>query len=108
MIKKVLPKKIFVLLSVFLLICGCATTGMTKFKQNIKAMSDDELVSCYHGINERIKYIDNSNERVGRPDPAQNQDLIANQSYFVGGEIHGLMKREKLVVQEMRKRRINP
>ena len=94
--------------SVFFPIYGCATTELTRFKKNIKTMSDDELVSCYYGINERIKDIDNNIEREERSGDFQNQDIIANQSYFVGGEIFGLMQKEKVVFEELKRRKINP
>jgi len=102
------PVNFCVLFSVFFLINGCATTELTSFKKNIKSMADDELVSCYYGINERIKDIDNIIEREERLDHFHNQNIISNQSYFVGGEIFGLMQKEKVVLEELKRRKINP
>lgn len=71
-------------------------------------MSDNELVSCYYGINERIKDIDNTIEKEERLDHFQNQNIFVDQPYFVGGEIFGLMQKEKVVLEELKRRKINP
>lgn len=71
-------------------------------------MSDAELLNCYYGIHERIKDIGNSIKREDRLYHAQNRDIISHQTYFVGGEVYGLMQKEKLVLEELKKRKIKP
>ena len=107
-------KRSFYLINVFLLalsifLCiSCASSELTRFKKNTKTMSDVELLNCYHGIQDRIKDIDNNIKRDTRLDRAQNRDIISHQTYFVGGETYGLMQKEKLVLKEMKKRNMKP
>jgi hypothetical protein len=90
------------------MIFGCASSELTKFKKNTITMSDSELLSCYHGINERIKDIDNSIEREDPIDNSQLHDIISHQTYLAGGEAYGLMQKEKVVLEELRRRNIEP
>lgn len=92
----------------FFLIVGCASSEMTRFKTNMKTMSDAELLSCYYGINERIKDIDNGIDRKDRIAHSRNRDIVSQQTYFIGGEAYGLMQKKKLVLEELRRRNIKP
>lgn len=100
--------KICLLFLLAVMIFGCASSELTRFKKNTMTMSDSELLSSYHGINERIKDIDNSIERGDPIDNSQNRDMISHQTYIVGGEAYGLMQKEKLVLEELRRRNIKP
>lgn len=71
-------------------------------------MSNAELINRYHGINDRIKDVENSIRKDERADFSQNQQIISHQTYFVGGEIYGLMQKGKLVLDEMEKRNLSP
>ncbi len=71
-------------------------------------MSDAELLNCYYGVNDRIKDVDNRIKREDRLDNVENRDVISNNAYFVGGEIYGLMQKQKLVLKELDKRNIEP
>ncbi|MCP3872851.1 MAG: hypothetical protein GY699_06815 [Desulfobacteraceae bacterium] len=94
-------------LSIFLFI-NCASSELVRFEKNTKTMSDADLLNCYYGINERIKDIDNGIKNEDRSDISENRDIISHQTYFIGGEIYGLMQKEKLVLEELNKRNINP
>lgn len=97
------------LLSLFLFVFfGCASSELTRFKKSIKTMSDAELLSCYHGINERTKDIDNNIEREDRLGYEKDQYIISHQTYIVGGEAYGLMQKKKLVSEELKERNIKP
>jgi hypothetical protein len=97
------------ILSLFLfVIFACASSELTRFKKNIKTMSNAGLLNCYYGINERTKDIDNKIIREDRLDYEKNQDVISQQTYFVGGEAYGLMQKEKLVLEELKRRNIEP
>ena len=99
----------FCLLSLLIfLIIGCASSELTRFKKNTKTMSNAELLSCYYGINERIKDIDSRIEGKDRIAHSRNRDIISHQTYFIGGETYGLMQKEKLVLEELRRRNIKP
>lgn len=71
-------------------------------------MSDTELLNCYYGIHERIKDIDNSIDREDRFNSNQDRKIIYQQKYLAGGEAHGLMQKEKAVLEELKKRNIKP
>jgi hypothetical protein len=71
-------------------------------------MSDTELLNCYYGIRERVKDIDRTMKKEARLDRAQDHDVISHQTYLVGGQIYGLMQKEKWVMQELNKRTIKP
>jgi hypothetical protein len=71
-------------------------------------MSDNELLNCYYGIQERIKDIDHRIERDERPDPGKDREVFYNQTYGIGGEVYGLMQKEKVLLEEMKKRHIEP
>ena len=79
----------------FFVIFGCASSELTRFRKNIKTMSDTDLLNCYHGINDRTKDIDNNINNKDRLDHEKNLDIISHQTYIVGGEAFGLMQKEK-------------
>lgn len=87
---------------------ACASSELTIFKKNIKTMSDSELLNCYHGINDRVKDIDSNIKREGRSGNEKSQDILSHQTYMVGGEVYGLMQKEKLVLEELKSRNIKP
>ncbi len=96
------------LLSPIIIIINCASSELIRFENNIKNMSNAELINCYYGFNDRIKDIENSIGRDERVDYPRNQQIILHQAYFVGGEIYGLMQKEKLLLDEMEKRNLSP
>jgi hypothetical protein len=67
-----------------------------------------QVLSCYYGINERIKDIDNRIEGQDRIAHSGNRNIVSRQTYFVGGEAYGLMQKQKLVLEELRRRNIKP
>lgn len=71
-------------------------------------MSNNELLNCYYGIQERIKDIDSRIDREERSDPGKDRDFIYNQTYIIGGEAYGLMQKEKVLLEELKKRHIEP
>ncbi len=107
-IRPFLLLNIWVLSLSILLFTSCASSELTKFKKNTKTMSDAELLNCYYGINERLKDIDNRIKREDLLDPAQKRDSVFHQSYFIGGDVYGLMQKEKVLLKEMYKRNIKP
>ena len=107
-------KRLFLLLNIFIptlsivLFVSCASTELNHFKKNIKTMPDAELISCYYGIQERLKMIDNNIEAEDHLGPARKRDPLFHQTYLIGGEAHGLMQKEKFVLKEMQKRNLKP
>jgi hypothetical protein len=71
-------------------------------------MSDTNLLNYYNGINERLKDIDNGMKREGPSDMDEREHLLDNQSFFLGGEGHGLIQKRKVILEELNKRNIYP
>lgn len=99
---------LLLLLSPIIFIFNCASSETIRFENNIQSMSNAELINRYHGINDRIKDVENSIRKDEGADFSQNQQIISHQTYFVGGEIYGLMQKGKLVLDEMEKRNLSP
>ena len=71
-------------------------------------MPDMELVSYYHGLNDRIKGIENM-EKLSRDSNETQTSIVTSQStFFIGGEGFGLVKKQKLVKREMDRRNLTP
>jgi hypothetical protein len=71
-------------------------------------MSDTELLNYYYGINERLKDIDGGLQADDRSDPDDHNHVIRNQTFFIGGEGHGLAQKRKIVLDELDRRNITP
>ena len=94
-------------LSLFV-IFACASSELTRFKKNIMKMSDAELLNYYYGITDRAKDIDNNIKREDRFNYDKNRHIISHQTYLIGGEAYGLMQKEKLLLEELKRRGIKP
>ena len=70
--------------------------------------SSTELLNYYYGINERLKDIDNEIQADDRSDSDNQDHFIRNQTFFVGGEGHGLVQKRKIVLDELYRRNITP
>jgi hypothetical protein len=71
-------------------------------------MSDANLLNYYNGVNERLKDIDNGMRREEPSDIEESEHLFDNQSFFLGGEGHGLIQKRKVILKELNKRNIYP
>ena len=87
---------------------GCATSEQTRLRDRVKSMSDMELLNYYHGINERLKDIDSEVQTEDDSDSDNQNDFIRNQTFFVGGQGHGLIQKRKIVWDELHRRNIAP
>lgn len=93
------------LLSIMLV--GCAHSR-DAFTAKIRKMPDMELVSYYHGLNDRIKGIENA-EKLGRRSDETRTSLVNSQStFFIGGEGYDLVQKQKMVRKEMGRRNLKP
>ncbi len=106
-------QSVAVLMAGFLLVTvlcysGCASSEQTRLRDRIQSMSDAELLNYYHGINERLKDIDGELQTDDQMDSDNQNDFIRNQTFFVGGEGHGLAQKRKIVMDEMYQRNITP
>lgn len=98
----------FFILFLFHLYLGCAGTATNQFQSKIEKMSDDELLSYYHGINDRIKDIDHEIKSREQTDVTEHDRIVSNQPFYLGGEGYTLVRKKNLVLKELRRRKLAP
>lgn len=93
-----------------ILMCfSCAGTQHATFQNNIKSMSDDDLVSYYQGITDRLRSVDSDNERVRNRSDYNPENLAQPQSnIYFGTQEYGLVKKQKAILEELNRRGIKP
>ena len=91
-----------------LFISGCVSSEQTRLRDRVQHMTDTELLNYYHGINERLKDIDGEVQADDHSDSENQDHFIKNQTFFVGGEGHGLIQKRKIVWDELHRRDIEP
>ena len=87
---------------------GCASSEHTRLRDRVHSMSDMELLNYYYGINDRLKDIDGELQADDRVDSDYQDQFIQNQTFFVGGQGHGLLQKRKIVWGELQRRNITP
>lgn len=87
---------------------GCATTSPDPFEARLEAMSDDELVSYYRGINDRLKEIQAGTREADRQGTVLQNDHIAQMPYITGGEAYQLEQKRMKVSKAIARRKITP
>ncbi len=102
--------RFFIFIAIFFLFpClfpGCSDSYRINKQQQIRQMSDTELLSYYHGITDRIKDIDNEfKDNQDLFDP-QDQEPINHITtpHYMGSDAYHLHQIRKLVLQEIEKR----
>jgi hypothetical protein len=106
-------KSLVALVAGFLLVSmlcysGCASSEQTRLRDRVERMSDSELLNYYYGINERLKDIEGELQTDDDSDPDNQEHFIQNQTFFVGGQGHGLLQKRKIVWDELQRRNITP
>lgn len=96
---------IAVVLSAF---SGCATMSEETLPARLSAMSDDELVSYYQGINDRLKAIQQGTREADSQGTVLAQDELAKIPYLIGGEAWELEQTRKQVGRELVHRHLTP
>ncbi len=93
------------ILSLFM---GCATTSEETLQKRLKTMSDENLVSYYHGINDRLKVIQEGTREADRQGTVTEQDPLAMMPYIIGGEAWELERKRDLIRHELNCRNLKP
>ena len=96
------------LASSLLLNINCAGSKATKFHTKIQSMSDNDILNYYHGICERINDIDRSINREANSDQTDQERLISNRPFIIGGKGYNLIQKRKIILNELNKRALNP
>jgi hypothetical protein len=87
---------------------SCASSKSNKFHSKIQKMSDNDLLNYYHGINDRIKDIDNDIKREESPDQTEIEQVTSNMSFMFGGEGYNLVQKRKMILKELNSRSLTP
>jgi hypothetical protein len=90
------------------MVTGCATTKPDPFETQLAAMSDAELISYYHGINDRLKEIQSGTREADRQGIIRQDDQIAKMPYIIGGEAWELARKRGKVRKMLDQRHISP
>jgi hypothetical protein len=104
--------KRLIIIMVFMLgivaVIGCATTASDPMAARLAAMSDEELISYYHGINDRLKEIQQGTRDADRQGTVTEQDQLAKMPYIIGGEAWELEQKRERVSRELNRRNLQP
>lgn len=87
---------------------ACATPSKTTMETRLAAMSDDDLISYYHGINDRLKAIQDRMRETDRQGTILEQDQLSKMPFIIGGEVWELEQRRECVRRELVRRKLAP
>lgn len=94
----------FLMLIFIIFVTACAHQDTLTSK--LRAMPDDELVNYYHGINERIKEIENKQTLSRRSDETEHDRIMSQSVFYMGGEGQELVEKQKAARKEMNRRNL--
>jgi hypothetical protein len=92
----------FLMLISIVFVTACAHQDALTSK--LRAMPDKELVNYYHGINERIKEIENKQTLSRRSDETEHDRIMSQSVFYMGGEGQELVEKQKAARKEMNRR----
>lgn len=87
---------------------GCATTQNDPMTTRLATMSDEELISYYHGVNDRLKEIQEGMRDADRQGTVMEQDQLAKMPFIIGGEVWELEQKRERVEHELDRRKLRP
>ena len=87
---------------------SCASSKSNIFHTKIQRMSDYNLLNYYHGINDRIKEIDSGIKCEESPDQTEQERLVSNMPFLIGGEGYNLTQKRKIILKELNIRNLTP
>lgn len=87
---------------------GCATTDSDPMATRLATMSDDDLISYYHGVNDRLKEIQEGTREADRQGTVMEQDQLAKMPYIIGGEAWEMEKKRERIRRELNRRNLTP
>lgn len=95
---------IFLMLISIIFVTACAHHDALTSK--LRAMPNDELVNYYHGVNERIKEIENKQTLSRRSDETEHDRIMSQSVFYMGGEGQELVEKQKAARKEMDRRNL--
>jgi hypothetical protein len=94
-------------LSLFALaLCACAGTSKTTLRERLSAMSDEDLIAYYQGVDARLRVVGEDVRREVADTAEAPSSVSFQQTYFIGGEGNRLLHERAAAEKELRRRRI--
>lgn len=87
---------------------SCATTDRDPLATRLAAMSDEDLISYYYGINDRLREIQEGTREADRQGTVMVQDQLAKMPYIIGGEAWELEQKRERIKHELDRRNLRP
>ncbi len=87
--------------SFLLFTISCVNSKSNQFHTKIQRMSNDALLNYYRGINDRINDIGSGIEREKGSDQNEQERIISNMPFLIGGEGYNLDQKRKIVLKEL-------
>jgi len=91
-----------------LIFLDCASTPDGKMETRLATMSDDDLLSYYHGINDRLKEIQTGTREADRQGTILEADQLSKMPYIIGGEAWALEQKREKARRELARRNLKP
>lgn len=101
--------KVFLLWTIAILaisLAACAASPKPSLKERLAAMSDDELVAYYQGVDYRLKAVGDEVRRDTADAGTSQGTMVPNQTYFLGGEGNRLLRERDAAERELVRRHI--
>ena len=90
------------------MLAACATSRADALDARLAAMSNEDLVSYYQGVNDRLKAIQADTRETDRQGTVLQEEPIAIMPYVIGGEAWSLEQQCIKARREMTRRGIVP
>jgi hypothetical protein len=85
---------------------ACASTSKTTLRERLTAMSDEDLVAYYQGVDSRLRAVGEGVRRETADTDETPSSVTFQQTYFLGGEGHRLLQERTAAEKELLRRRI--
>ena len=89
-----------------LMTAACAGSPKPSLNERLAAMSDTELVAYYQGVDHRLKAVGDEVRRETADEGAEQGGILYQQTYFLGGEGHRLLRERQAAERELLRRTI--
>jgi hypothetical protein len=89
-----------------LALLACATTPKPTLQERLSAMSDEDLVAYYQGVDARLRAVGEGVRRETADHEGTGGFVSFQQTYFVGGDGHRLLQQRTAAEKELLKRGI--
>lgn len=94
------------LAAVSLALLACATAPKLTLQERLSAMSDEDLLAYYQGVDARLRMVGEGVRRETADQEGSGEFASFQQTYFVGGDGHRLLQERMTAEKELLRRGI--